>query len=118
MSTLCSTVALAIGLYTTHIPAWDGYNENNKLVGVQCNHIAVATFENSYYNRSFMIGYDYELWRRNSLAFGVQPSVVTGYEPEQLPVPIPFVPVVYGQLGVLRLNLMGNAIHLNIQLDF
>lgn len=119
---ICASVAFVVGLYTTHITPGI-YNEDNNLVGFQCNQIAVTTFSNSYNNRSYMLGWDMPVYNEGGYKVGVMPSAVTGYNSSNFTIKVPDakvypVPVIYGQAGFLRLSWMLTAVHMSIHLEF
>jgi len=64
------------------------FNADHKMKGLVIdNKVVVATFENSYYNRSNLIGYNWELTRHNfkqvSFTSNLMLGAVTGYTEEQ-----------------------------------
>lgn len=113
---LCTTLALAIGLHTIHIPTDKEFNNDNNLVGVGCDKVSYAHFTNSYYGKSHLVGYNFELVDKGIYSAGIIPSLISGYDAGPYD-PIIFAPIVYGQVRPLRLNVMYNAIHLSLHYE-
>ena len=76
---------LNIGLFTEHYLGREGeLNENNDLVQVSVvkdkNAVTAASFVNSHFQQSYLVGYGYEETYLNGLRVGGYISAVHGYE--------------------------------------
>jgi hypothetical protein len=85
----CKEQSLSVqyGFYTNHIGYSDiEYNENNNLIGVEYKindwYFNIATYENSFYNRSNAFGAGYNLLSGYGFDFDVLFGLVTGYTDE------------------------------------
>lgn len=52
--------SISIGLYTKHLKTSANLNEQNELFAVQIHNWTISTFNNSHYNRSWFLGYDFD----------------------------------------------------------
>jgi hypothetical protein len=83
------SLSVEYGFYTTHIsesPSGEPYNEDNNLIGIEYNvndwYFTVATYDNSFNNRSNAIGAGYNLLSGYGFNFDVLFGLVTGYTDE------------------------------------
>ena len=80
-------VSVLFGGYSKHFTGdadWYEYNQSHHIKGIVINNkYILATFENSYYNRSTLVAYNWQLWDAewNDFTFGasVSTGLVTGY---------------------------------------
>lgn len=78
-------VRVSVGLTTDHLVTCkyngdeDGCNENNELYMVEYNNIAVGTFNNSFYNRSYFVGYNLG-YETKYVDLGAYVGIIEGYE--------------------------------------
>lgn len=114
---ICTTLALLIGLYTVH-PDTDGLNENNKVIGVQCDNLVFVTYDNSYNRRSNFGGYAFRFKKDNPLNAGVIVGAVSGYpsdilEHDPSPAIIPYV-----RWGPIQVNGYWEVLHVGLVLEW
>lgn len=118
--------SLYIGGWSHHLTSNDyDYNEANKLFGVKYEDWVVATFQNSFYDQTYMFGYDFNTqWY--DLQFGLVTGVTYGYDPEDvtflnykgfMPVVLPYVAYT-GYNVVPTLGLLGNALIFTLEYRF
>ena len=99
---ICATIALAIGLYTTHFDT-SNLNNDNHALGIQCNNYTYLNFTNSFDTRSDFIGYDFNM-REKDLSMGLLVGAVTGYPKVALPSNPSPIMFPYVQLGPVRVG--------------
>lgn len=81
-------VSVLFGGYSKHFTQdadWYEYNQSHHIKGIMINNkYTLATFENSYYNQSVLVAYNWHLWDAewNDITFGASVSIglVTGYK--------------------------------------
>lgn len=76
---------LNVGLFTDHyINDSDEYNEDNQLLQLSAvkggRILTAATFVNSHYSRSYLVGYGMEREYNENLRYGGYLAVIKGYE--------------------------------------
>lgn len=75
----------SVGLTTDHMVDCyyqgekDGCNEDNELYVIEYNNVAVGTFNNSFYNRSYFVGYNLG-YETKYVDAGAYLGIVDGYE--------------------------------------
>lgn len=90
---LCSFPSVAGGVYlggwSIHAPSsTNDYNGTHNLIAVEYQKIFAGTMVNSYNNRSFMVGYDFDLsdqMENEYIGFGIITGGITGYSKENTP---------------------------------
>ncbi len=80
---MLTELAFIIGIGTTHVFYNDHYNNENQLIMVQYDNWTAGTMINSYNNRSFMAGYDFNIQAGGS-RWGVMVGGVTGYDKDYI----------------------------------
>lgn len=81
-------VSVLFGGYSKHYTEdsdWYKYNQSHHIKGVTINNkYTIATFENSYYNQSVLVSYNWHLWNAEwddvTFAASVSTGLVTGYK--------------------------------------
>ena len=76
---MLAELTLIVGLATAHTHSNEYYNNDNQLVMVQYENWTVGTMMNSYNNRSFMAGYDFNFEFGGS-RWGLLAGGTTGYD--------------------------------------
>lgn len=72
---------VVLGGFTTHLSPEPigGYNEWNKYVGVVHNDVYLGYFENSFYRKSALLGYEIYNYKVGRFLFAVSAGVASGY---------------------------------------
>lgn len=89
-SVQASELTVLFGGWSNHQIKDNDYNFNqfHNILGIKYNNIIVTTFENSYYNRSHLLAYQYDIFdykvNRFSQSFSLVGGVVTGYTADQV----------------------------------
>lgn len=77
---------LSVGLHTTHWGNSAGKNESNSFLALSGRRFHCATFENSFYTRTWACGI-HKRWRLSALELSILGGAVHGYAPDQLEAP-------------------------------
>lgn len=100
---LCSTLMLLTGLLTFH-PMPGEFNNDNDLIGVQCDNASIVYMPNNSYNEeTWVISYSQPLLQSRSHAVGLSVSLATGYS-HLVDANVLVIPMLsaYVDLGVFR----------------
>lgn len=95
-----------LGAWSKHMNTRYDYNSNHGLIGYERNGWGVATFKNSYYNRSVLLGYTFHYELTEHIEVGAQLGAVTGYRNHLstvgawAPVVIPTATIKWGRFGI------------------
>ena len=121
------TYRLHAGLWTEHYYGDDPrYNEDNDLIQLTVldedrYFITAATFSNSHYARSHVIGWgrEFESEYIDGLTWGVSLAVIHGYEGYQDTHldGLMFAPVSYYKYKFFRVTIFGPAVNAGIEID-
>lgn len=122
--------SVTVGVYTKHFEGDFDYNENNKLLAFEYNNFVVGTFDNSFDDQTYLVGYDWHTeW--NDFRFGVIGGAMYGYNrgrvydmfysegsgTKLLPLALPYVS--YNKYLIKPIvGVMGNAVTLLAKYEF
>ena len=129
-ATLCGTVQadeyrLNVGLFTDHYyeDSYE-YNETSNLLQVSAVEggriLTAATFVNSHYIRSYLVGYGREYTYSDNLRYGGYVAAIQGYEGEITThyESLIFVPIAYANYRGLTINVIPAAYSIGFEIDF
>lgn len=132
-ATLCGSVQasyeyeyrLNVGLFTDHyINDRAEYNEENNLIQLTGVHedrlLTVATFNNSHFVRSYLLGYGRERRYNSNFRYGGYITVIKGYEGRVTThyKGLLFTPTAYANYRGFTINVMPAAYSIGIEIDF
>ena len=110
---------LYFAMFTIHLnpPSFKNDNWNQQLVGIQYDGYLASTLINSFYNRTYMIGFSRTIYEKKytnwKIDLGYDPGLVYGYKHGQapfasltpiIPVIIPFLSITYKKKFGAELN--------------
>lgn len=80
-----TTYSVYYGVWTTHLSdKWDNdYNNDNQLVAVEYRDWVAGTFKNSFYDRTWIAGYNFK-YEWNDLVLGAVTGVSYGYDEDDI----------------------------------
>lgn len=117
--------SVTLGLWTDHFSHDKSYyNERNRLVNYNYhasgNVFSVASFENSHFSQSYMVGAGREWKPYAHLALSASIGVIHGYYGylPQTTGHLMLAPIFSAQVGPLRATLLGNAVNFGVTYGF
>lgn len=77
------TASIHFGGFSHHLNNNKDYNNNNKILAVEYKNVVVGTFDNSFDDQSYLIGYNFHSnWL--DLQFGIVTGLVYGYDKDDV----------------------------------
>lgn len=114
-SALADCDRLIFGGWSYHYDRSRDYNEDHRMIGIQCQGVSVMRFKNSGGNTSVGVGYEHMPYTLGNAEFGAYVGAWTGYDDWPVAMPVAGVRVRYNfkHMGLaLTVGPVVSAIHL------
>ena len=73
-------VDIYLGQWSKHYLDSEDYNESHGLIGVRYKRFVAYSFENSYHDEAYAVGYEFWTRKRGALHYGARGGYVHGYD--------------------------------------